>query len=346
MKHYCIVSLFLVLTTTCFAQEKELNGGIDTNYIKSFRDDLVLTFVGTSAGNQLSSNDLNGKTITYSTNLPTSFGLGIDYKWLTIEYASSFGRTGPPEKGYTDMRSVGFGLTGRKLLFRNFYHQTHGFYLTNPEYINPSFNPATDNYPFRSDVQSTVYYATLNYCFNHRKFSSIASLWQLERQQKSAGSFITGVSFSLAGYQSDSALFPQRLKNNFEKEDAITDFKYALYGVNAGYVHTFAFGRSRKFFLSLGLIPGISFQSGSSYSTTSGNRLYKNTVGLHTEARYSLGYNGDKWYAALCGTSYAVTSTFEGENPLAQGYFFSRIAIGHKFKMKETKLPFLQRLGL
>ncbi|MFM2135790.1 MAG: hypothetical protein RL021_1190 [Bacteroidota bacterium] len=320
--------------------------GYDTSYILSFRDNLVVTLVATTCGNEISATDTTGKTLTFSTNLPTSFGFGLDYKWLTFEYASSFGKTGVPEKGYTQMKSLGFGLTGRKFWFRNFYQNTQGYYLKNPQFLNPDFNPATDTYPLRGDVSTSVYFATLNYGFNYRRFSNIAALWQLERQKKSAGSFTAGLSFSTATHRSDSALFPEQFEKRFNQDDAITRFDFTMYGINCGYLHTFSFTKSRKYFITLSFIPGISYQNGAAVVEDSGQRYEKNALGLHSEARFATGYNGDRWYASMMSVAYLVSSTFEGTNPLAQGYTFGRIAVGYKFTMKETTSPFLKRIGL
>lgn len=343
----CVVLYVFFGAPAAYGQDTSYKDpGYDTNYIKSFRDNLVVTLVSASAGNEISAVDKKGNPLTFATNLPTSFGVGLDYKWLTFEYTSSFGRTGVPEKGYTKMKSVGFGLTTRKFWFRNFYQNTQGYYMKNPEYFNPDFNPATDIYPFRNDVRSSIYYATLNYGFNHRRFSNIAAIWQLERQKKSAGTFTTGLSFSMAEYQSDSALFTEQFESNFDKSEAITDFSFVLYGINAGYLHTFSFTKSRKFFISLTLIPGISYQEGTARFEDTNLRIKKNALGLHSEGRIVAGYNGDRWYSSITAISYVVTSAFEGTNPFSQGYTFGRIAVGYKFKMKETKSPYLKKLGL
>jgi hypothetical protein len=318
----------------------------DTAYIKSFRDDLVVTLVSASSSNRISATDKQGKSLTYSTNLPTAMGIGIDYKWLTAEYTSSFGMSGEPGKGYTSSKGLGFGLTGRKWWFRNFYRNTQGYFLMNPEYFDPQFNPATDNYPLRGDVSNTVYYATLNYGFNHRRFSNIAALWQLERQKKSAGSFTAGISYSRALHRSDSALFPEQFENRFELGEAITGFGFNMYGINFGYLHTFSFTRSRKWFLSLLLIPGISFQQGDAKLEDSGSRIRKSAWGLHTESRVTAGYNGDRWYVSLAGVSYLITTEFEGTNPLSQGYSFGRFAVGRRFGMNPAKSGILRKLGL
>lgn len=340
-------AITLALLTAAYGQDSTWKDpGYDTTYIQSFRDDFVVTLVSASTTNDLSVYDKKGTPITFSTNLPTSFGVGIDYKWITAEYTSSFGRTGPAEKGYTKMSNVGFGLTTRKFWFRNFYQQTEGFYLKNPTYFDPQFDPATENYPFRNDVRSSVYYATLNYGFNSRKFSNIAAIWQLERQKKSAGSFTVGMTYSLAYYHSDSALFEKKFNNYFNKDEALTDFNFRLVGLNAGYLHTFAFTKSRKFFVSLTLIPGLSLQQGKSDAQSNRDQIRKQTFGAHAEGRVVAGYNGDRWYMSLTAIAYTVSSAFEDTNPFAQGYSFGRFALGYKIKMPETKSPFLKKLGL
>lgn len=320
--------------------------GYDTNYVISFRDNFVVTLVSTVSGNEIAASDKQGRTLTFGTNLPSSFGAGIDYKWLTLEYTSSFGRTGPPEKGYTRLRNLGFGLTGRKWWFRNFFQRTQGYYLKNPEFLDPQFDPAIDQYPSRTDIGNSVYFATLNYGFNHRRYSNNAAIWQLERQKKSAGSFTAGCTFSVATHTSDSALFPEQFEQQFDLSEAITRFEFYLYGLNAGYLHTFAFGKSRKFFVSLALIPGISYQKGIAQLEDSKKRYTKTGLGVHSESRLSFGYNGDRWYTSIMSVNYLVSTDFEGTNPLSQGYTFGRLAVGYKFKMKETTSPFLKRIGL
>ena len=353
MKSVCYISFVLLLSFSAhdiaWAQAPDStfgDPGYDTSYIKSFRDNLVVTLISATCVNNISVKDNNGKDIVFATNLPTSYGLGLDYKWLTAEYASSFGRTGPVEKGNTQMQHIGFGLTTRKFWFKNFYQNTQGYYLTNPNYFDPSFDPSKDYYPFRNDVRSSVYYATLNYGFNARKFSNIASVWQLERQKKSAGSITVGLTFSMADYASDSALFPRSSTKYFPQEEAITDFKFRMYGLNAGYLHTFPFTKSRKFFLSITMIPGVSFQQGESSTANINGQVKKQAIGAHMESRVVLGYNGDRWYASATAMSYVISSAFENINPFSQGYSFGRVAIGYKFKMKETKSPFLKKFGL
>lgn len=345
-----VVMAFFVLTvlsTLVTAQEAPWQDpGYDTNYVKSFKDYMVVTLVSATTNNALSVTDAASNQITFQTNQPYAFGLALDYKWFTAEYTSTFGRTGVPEKGFTKMNSMGFGLTGRKFWFRNFYQRTAGYYLANPTYFNPDFNPATDIYPQRADVQSSVYFANLNYGFNHRRFSNMAALWQLERQKKSAGSFTTGLCFSHANYRADSALVPRNGQPQFTGTDFITDFTFTMFGINAGYLHTFAFTKSRKFFISLALIPGISYQTGSGMGEGAQGQLYKSNWGAHAEGRLVFGYNGDTWYTSVSSVAYAVSSHFENVNPFTQGYSFFRFVAGYKLFVPKHDIKILKKIGL
>jgi hypothetical protein len=107
-----------------FVHDTSLGPSYDTSYIKSFRDNFVLTFVTSANSNIVGTSDSLGNDYDFATNLPTSFGLGFDYKWLTLELTSSFGNLGDPKKGETEATSFSFGLTMRKLWFRNFF-STH-----------------------------------------------------------------------------------------------------------------------------------------------------------------------------------------------------------------------------
>lgn len=330
-----------------FAQTEEwTDPGYDTNYVKSFRDYFVLTLVSANTNNNIAVFDTTNNEVSFATNLPFSFGIALDYRWFTLEYTSTFGRTGDPKKGETKMSSLGFGLTGRKFWFRNFYQKTQGYYLENPEYFYPDFNALTDDYPSRSDMRSTLYYANVNYGFNHRRFSNMASLWQLERQKKSAGSFTVGVSFSIASYGADSALVPSKYQSFFSGSDFITDFDFLMLGLNGGYLHTFAFGKKRKLFISLALVPGLSYQSGSSYSNVTDETKNQQTIGAHGEARLIFGYNGDRFYGSVSSVSYVVSSSFHDSNPFTQGYSFFRFVVGYKFLMPEHKIRVLKKIGL
>ncbi len=318
----------------------------DTNYIKSFRDYLVVTLVSSANSNVIGVSDSNGNSVDFAANLPTSFGIGLDYKWLTLELTSSFGSLGEPNKGETTARSISFGLTMRKFWFRNFYQRMQGYHMDNPTYVNPEFNPVFDQYPYRSDLKTTIYFASINYGFNYRRYSHMASLWQLERQRKSAGSFTAGISYAYNSYGADSSLVPSEVQDRFANRDFLVGYFRNIFGLNIGYLYTLAFGNDGKFFISLALIPGLSYQFERAYYDNGLPAESLNGIGVHSEIRGSLGYNGNQWYTTASLAVYVIASAFEGQNPGSVGYGFGRFVVGYKFRLPETKSPFLKKFGL
>jgi hypothetical protein len=320
--------------------------GFDSTYLESFNGDLTMSAVAQSTNNNISLKNVLKDEVTFATNLPLNYGLALDYKWLSLGFTSSLGRTPNEEKGLTQLRNFGFGITMRKITFRNFYQTTQGYYLANPGYFNPDFNPQTDAYPHRDDLRSTVYYATLNYLFNHKTFSNNAALFQLERQKKSAGTFVTGATYSYVTYRADSALVPAEYQYLFLGNNFITSLYVNLIGANFGYMHTFVLTKNYKFFYSLGIIPGLSYQHGAAYYGNGQAPANRSALGLHAEGRMTFGYNGDTWYAATSIVGYALAGRIHEVNPYNQGFSFLRFSVGYRFKKFQHNNKQLQKIWL
>jgi len=217
--------------------------------------------------------------------------------------------------------------------------------MENPQYLNPDFNPMNDPYPLRPDLQTFTYFASLNYGFNHRKFSNMASLWQLERQKKSAGSFTVGLSFAISSFSSDSSIVPTIARQNFTETSYLTGMDFLLSGLNFGYLHNFAMGKTRKWFISLALIPGISVQKAITFNEEGKTGPRETVFGAQVETRVIAGWNGDFWYSTISSVVYGITTDFSN-NMISQSYGYFRFVVGYKIKLKETKSPFLKKIGL
>ena len=336
--------IFLISDFIVYGQDE--TPGYDTAYIQSYRDYLVLTLVGVLNSNTVSIADNTDKEITFSTNLPFYFGFSVDYKWLTFEFTKNI-NTSPDElKGETNSHSLGFGITGRKFWFRTFWKDYEGYYMENPDYDNPDFDEEVDPFPLRPDLHTAIFFANLNYGFNYRRYSNTASLWQLEKQKKSAGSFTIGLSAGHTEMQADSALVLSKWELNFNHNALITNYQFNWIGLNGGYLHTFSMFKRKRFFVSLALIPGVSFQFGKAHIENSTELLKKIGIGAQTETRLVLGYNSQKWYTSLSVNSYAISNAFVQDNSIVHGYNFLRIVYGRKFRIRETKSEFLKKIGL
>ena len=102
----------------------------DTAYIVSYRDALTLSPVSSYQGNTIDLRRKDGGSLSYQTNTPAQYGLALDYKWLGVEATFSIPGLSTIEKGRgpTEAVGLGFGYTGRRWWFRNFFRNTEGFY--------------------------------------------------------------------------------------------------------------------------------------------------------------------------------------------------------------------------
>lgn len=323
--------------------------GYDSGYVVSFRDNFVVTLV-----NELKTSGMDatyksaGKThqLLYRANAINTWGLGIDYKWITFEYTTQMPwAQADPEKGETKNKGFGFGLTGRKLTFRNFYESTKGFYLSNTDQWLPGFRSSNDRYYTRPDIKTFTYFGCLNYVFNNRRFSNNASIWQLERQKRFAGSFVVGLVYIYNRFDSDSSIIPVSAIDSLPRKGKSSLSLNSL-GMNFGYQFTWPFGRSRKFYLTMAIIPGLSRQWGEVSDESVGSLSVSNLTGFQTETRFGFGYNGDRWYVGSIGRVYSNLNFVDEQQPLSIFTQFARLYVGYRFNTIRLKNNWWNKWGL
>lgn len=174
----------------------------------------------------------------------------------------------------------------------------------------------------------------------------MASLWQLEKQKKSAGSFTVGLSYANLKYEADSTLVLSKWRDNFEEDALIRKYTMNLIGLNAGYLHTFSIFKRKRLFVSAALIPGLSYQWAKAELENNLPDVDKEMIGFHTEARLVLGYNCKRWYTSLSGQLYVITNNISDNSTISQDYTFIRLMFGYKFKVRESNIAFLSKIGL
>jgi hypothetical protein len=347
MKYFTYIIAICVFSKFCTNLYSQTSKPIyDTSYIKSYRDYLIVTFVSVINSNTVEIEDNNAHDISFSTNLPLYLGFAIDYKWLTFEYTNNINTSPNNNKGQTQSKSYGFGITGQKFWFRSFWKDYQGYYLENPGYDNPDFNEEVDPYPLRPDLRTKVFFTNLNYGFNYRKYSNTASLWQIEKQKKSAGSFTVGLSAGYTESMADSSVVLARWEPNFGQDALIQNYHLFFMGINGGYLHTFSLFRKKNFFFSLAIIPGLSYQYGKAFLENNPVQVQKNMIGSQIESRVVFGYNHDKWYSSVSVNAYSITNAFSQDNSIIQNYVSIRMVYGRKIKLRETKSDFLRKIGL
>jgi hypothetical protein len=330
-----------------FEDKKPVKPAFDSLYIRSFPNHIAIRLIREVQVAAINYQIKGLGELNFSSNHPANTGIGLDYRWLSLEYTRSFSARGPdPLRGNSRMQGAGVAASTRRLWFKAFFRDNTGFYLQNTDQVLPGYRSRNDRRFFlRPDLRATTFFATLNYCFNHRRFSNSANLYQLEQQLKPAGSPVAGISVGRNGYMADSVLLPAASIWKPAGDRQTVALSVFSVGINAGYVYNFPFGKKRRWFVNTGLIPGIAFQSGSR-RLAGGEENYFRTTGLHTEFRLSSGFNHPRWFASFGFRYFSVFNDADKTNPVSVAYSLGHLAAGYRFAAPKKRPLFFRKLGL
>lgn len=309
---------------------KTYNFEYDTNFVKSYRDVLNITFVGINRNLDISVKNSNDvlRSINYSTKNGMSFGFGLDYKWLGIEFSTKLGflNNKEPKKLNTEKFGLRVGLTGRKFWFNGTLQRYKGLHISNPTIFDSNYFTNNYFYPARPDIISLALFGSLYYSFNNKRYSNLAATFQLEKQKKSAGTFLTGISASLNNVSAEKSLVPDNLKPFYKNQILLNESSTKGICLNFGYAHNFII--KKHFFINLALIPGFGIQSNSSKNELNEESFYRRKLGLMVDARFSIGYNGDLFYAGILNTSNSFIGNEKRGGLLDFDYSYYRFFVG------------------
>lgn len=311
---------------------------IDTSYITSYYDNLQITGVSILKGHTTIISDREtGKRLMFAPNTGNTFGLGVDYKIFTFEFSRAIqGLFSPdPMKGRSESFGFRFGLTGRKWLFSGLLQGYNGLYIKNPEEIIKGWDPEVNGYPNREDLSSFTLLLSLNYVFNPAQYSNMAALWQIDRQKKSAGSFMGGLTIRANSIASDSSIIPTKVFTDFPEVNRVQLGSNGTIGINFGYGHNFV--HRRRWFANIMFVPGINFQNGFLKYTDGTSVAYDSKAGLHGDFRLITGYNGERYYWGLHYANYFLNKAFEERVSMSEQSTYFRIFAGIRFVVHKNK---------
>jgi hypothetical protein len=333
--------LFSCLVLVLKAQDRTLLQKIfskphyDSNYVVSYyKDYLHFTLVNLHPNQRVTiANIENNQRVSLKPNTKSNYGFGIDYRFVTIELSKAFDALNAPDpqKGKSENFSFRAGLTGRRILASALIQTNKGVYISNPQSVFPNWNVETNGYPQRGDIVSSILFGSLNYFFNHTKYSTMASLWQIDRQKRSAGSAVVGISASQSAISGDSALTPPFTPKDLEPSQRIEKASNYLVGLNFGYAYNLIF--KKKIFFNAFLIPGLNLQYGN-YETDKGSiQKYSSRVGMHGDIRLIGGYNGEHYYYGVHYSNYIFQNNLESNLDINSFNSYLRIFIGRRFDL-------------
>lgn len=317
-----LTSILLILTLYVSSQDK---AEYDTTYIKSFYDKFVVTFVALNRSNTITFYN-DEKETTLKTNTPLNLGIGVDYKWFTAELSLPLKDEIDNEVVNTKGFGLKFGVTQRKWLFYNYYLRFKGYNNVDSE----------DREGKSPNFSTESYRLTATYGLNNKRYSNIATFWQLDRQRKSAGSLIFGANFSFdrLNFAKKSSIRPETEYGHLNKMRGIN------YGVKLGYAYTFVF--KNKLHISASVLPGLIFHNGRYYAEEK-RYAVNNKINLLLDSFIGLGFNGDKVYYGinyLFNNNYAKFSNIdiEFQYSFLRLYYGIRLTLPKKTYIKALKL--------
>ena len=238
---------------------------------------------------------LGGEKFIYLPAMPGVVGFAFKIKKVYVSAAIQL----PPsdalkkEYGESKFRNININIRGRVVEWGLFYRDYKGFYLNNYEKFYPDWNKDSLGYPRTKGLR--IIESGLNLGFNFNKsFSMNAAFSQGERQKKSAGSFLMGISERYQRIDADSSFVPEGQNKFYPNLDKLIYGNFVTTLISAGIGYQFVI---KKFHFTPVLMAGsgIQFQG---YKQTSGNRFRIN-IPTYANARAQVGYNGDHFYTNI-----------------------------------------------
>lgn len=274
-------------------------------------------------------NASKGYEVRYRPNTTLNMGVGATYKWATLNLAYGFGFLNPEQgRGKTKYLDLQFHSYGRKItidLLGSFYT---GFYLT-PK------GKATDNdneYYVRPDLKINAGGATVQYIFNHGKFSYRAAFLQNEWQRRSAGTLLAGVDVYGGSIQTDSTIVPTAV----DAETAaigLTEMRFFELGPSLGYAYTYVY--KRHFFVTGA--GSVSLSTG--FNTFLDNEGKTRATGITPNTLFKVfgGYNSELWAVSVLYISNAQSlARHNDERAIRMNTGNVRVNFVYRFRPNKT----------
>lgn len=343
----CLLILLLALSTGSSAQlgfETERRRSpffrraeLDTNYVQTYKNQLLYAFIGTRKFQHVAIESLRGADrLFYKPNNPYSFGAALSFNSFSIDLTMKFPYLTKDykKKGESDIFRVRLGYNKPKVWMSTMVQFIHGFYLDNIEKFDPEWFDRNDSYLLRPDIINLTWYTAAFYSLNHRKITYQSSIGWEQRQKKSAGTFLIGGSALVNYLAADSSIIPGLVSEQFSDNLELTEQLNLQFGLSIGYVHAFMI--TPKVYFSIGVFPGLHYQIGHHIAPLTGKQDISGDIGSITEGRASFGYNTEKFYAGVTFNEIFIMN-YPKYTVLTNGYAHLKFFVGKRLDFKKWR---------
>ncbi len=236
-----------------------------------------------------------GEKFRYKPAMPGVVGLSLKIKKVNISAAMQLPASEQMKKMYgeTKYRNIYINIQGRIVNWGLFYRDYKGFYLKDYENYYPNWNKDSLGYPKSPGLR--IIEGGLNLGFNFNKnFSMNAAFAQGERQKKSAGSFLMGLTERYQRIEADTSFVPPTQGVLYPNLDKLKYGNFTSTIIYLGFGYQFVI---KKVHFTPVAMAGSGFQI-QSYEQTDRKRFWINYP-TYATLKAQLGYNGDHFFANL-----------------------------------------------
>jgi hypothetical protein len=231
---------------------------LDSAYIRSYIERLVVRPNINQKSSDFRIFDVSsGSLAEFTPNAAFGVGLGFTYKWVGVGVSLNlpFTTLNADKYGRTQNYDLQAFIFPRKFFGDVNLQYYNGYYLGNYKGLLPQGENAENI--SRGDVTTINASASLLYVFNNEKYSFRSVFTQNERQLKSAGSWLAGVTLSIYQMQADSNLIPFDVLPLFREESWLSNSSAFTVSLKFGYAHSWVFGKKKDIVASVFATPGI-----------------------------------------------------------------------------------------
>lgn len=264
----------------------------DTNYVYTYPKSFLISPFYAQRSFAIKLRPNMGRNSTFIPNMSDAFGINLAYSNFRIQLATKFPDTQKSiedkvRSRYTDLNLQMFKRT---FILELSYKSVSGF--IDEDYQKPRPN-APDVFA-NKDLRTR--YVKLNYyhLFSPDKFSLRAAYRLMERQKRSAGSWLLGGNATFLSMNAPQPFLDQEIRPAFEDYGSIKGLTIFGLGILGGYAHTFVY--KDFFFTALGGT-GLELKRGN-YDVANGRKI-EDFATLVLDLRAVLGYNHKNWFAGI-----------------------------------------------
>ncbi|BDC97748.1 hypothetical protein PEPS_00290 [Persicobacter psychrovividus] len=288
------------------------------------------------------------QSLLYEPTPHLNLGFGFNHNWLGVNTSfsvPSIDRVMNNENEInTSMFDIQVNVYDVKLVGEFRLQRYKGYYINHFGWKLPNIIGGHNGENFRlayPNLTTNSFTGNLSYIFNWKQFSYRASYIQTQRQLKSAGSWMAGISYFANSIYNDgdgilggtTIDFPEM---NFQKS---VTFGIGLMG---GYGYTYVL--KKNFYISLTMMPGISYNYTKLTYIEDEPTIDEYRFGLAGVGRFSIGYNKASYFFGLHSALQwnAVFYDTAGLNNI-NGSF--RFVVGKRFNW-QLKGKFFHAIGM